>query len=1081
MTTKTTYALHEYNHSFDASLAQMWNESDNQWPGTFNEGVPQTEERVAEWMDRVEAIIKFVAVKNDSGEDTDGGFTAGKVVGYGDLWEDMGRPRSAYVALLNVHPEHQGRSLARRMLTGMVDWAVENDYDRITIDTWPANIKAMPLYKKVGFFWDPDTNVHMENYVPAVRLLPAAQDYFARHDWYCTYDRELKQVEDDMRHPCTGDMNVYILRWEADGDVIEAVFDRKAQALTGLETNRWAAYLRVGEGEPAQGVSYPMEWEFANKNPHPITVTVSAAADEGIELDYQTSLTLQPGEHKVVAAAYRVAADAPKFQIDNRHIPTPKVKSTLTIDGESLEFAAGLRYRPAVEFSLHPEVVSLLPGMPQTTHLQLHNRVKHPLTGTARLGLPDGLTTDWQTREFSADAEGYTGIPVTLTAKKSGYHRLNASVAFRDSGQSVATKPKHLPVTAIAPGGWAAGEGDEELILENDYFRITCKAKGGAAKIWNKVTQRNQARLDEEIGPPFTPANLHEQTYDLHLQPVEGDTGGARAAMTARSTRFPGLVVGREISLNASPLLKVRHWITNNGEETKTDLQLRPRVQLPRIESHHVTIPLRERIVREHASQFGNARGDLPEKPERYAEEWAAYEQSGHALGLIWPETGVEQIQSWWDSRFFYLTVPALEPGATVHLSPLYLYAGPGDWRTVRQTWRRLRDLAHTRIPDAPLAKAKQHFEIGFSPSPLLTIDDEITAELTASTTREYKLTGKITIHPPPGWVTEPDQAAISGVDHKSPATETVTLRAAAPRVGAVSGQLRLQTPAFDASRPFTILRLGERTSPVQVSTSQKSGYKIWRIANGRTEWEIAPAFSGCVIGWREKGRDTNHLHTSFPDDGELSWMKPWFGGIRPILHNPEKRGWPGKLHDETFTGSPLEAPGPRGLPWQGLRLTTGLTRDIFRGLRAEITYLTLPGSNLLKVVYRLVNETSVYRDAEPGVMAYFQVDGAPENGVLHTGEYHRKRTPHTAWMLAGHWAAVENPDTGRAAVVVNATGWQRVQAIDWGDDGGHFNVYEVTRVPPNGAYQMVVYLGLVESVAEGRLYEALCPLPATP
>ena len=81
-----------------------------------------------------------------------------------------------------------------------------------------------------------------------------------------------------------------------------------------------------------------------------------------------------------------------------------------------------------------------------------------------------------------------------------------------------------------------------------------------------------------------------------------------------------------------------------------------------------------------------------------------------------------------------------------------------------------------------------------------------------------------------------------------------------------------------------------------------------------------------------------NHLLTNFPHDGELAWMKPFFGGLRPTLHTPlEDRGWPGKLHTETFTASPVDAPDARALPWQGVRLSADLQKEVFRGLRVEL------------------------------------------------------------------------------------------------------------------------------------------------
>ncbi|NJN81320.1 MAG: GNAT family N-acetyltransferase [Caldilineaceae bacterium] len=177
MSTEEQYTIRPYAPVDNAGLAVMWNESDDRWPGTFNGGVPMTEARVAEWMEREVSLMRLVVQEK----------TTDAIVGYGSLWEEKTRPDTCYVDLLNVHPGHQGRSLARRMLTDMVDWATEQGYDRMTIGTWSANLYAMPLYKKVGYFWVPDTQVFMESFVPAIRRLAIAQPFFAKHDWYRTY------------------------------------------------------------------------------------------------------------------------------------------------------------------------------------------------------------------------------------------------------------------------------------------------------------------------------------------------------------------------------------------------------------------------------------------------------------------------------------------------------------------------------------------------------------------------------------------------------------------------------------------------------------------------------------------------------------------------------------------------------------------------------------------------------------------------------------------------------------------------------------------------------------------------------
>ncbi len=61
-----------------AKLAVMWNESDDQWPGTFSGGVPFDTERVYEWMERESGLA--VLVVDDPARE--------RIVGYGSLWKE---------------------------------------------------------------------------------------------------------------------------------------------------------------------------------------------------------------------------------------------------------------------------------------------------------------------------------------------------------------------------------------------------------------------------------------------------------------------------------------------------------------------------------------------------------------------------------------------------------------------------------------------------------------------------------------------------------------------------------------------------------------------------------------------------------------------------------------------------------------------------------------------------------------------------------------------------------------------------------------------------------------------------------
>jgi hypothetical protein len=184
--------------------------------------------------------------------------------------------------------------------------------------------------------------------------------------------------------------------------------------------------------------------------------------------------------------------------------------------------------------------------------------------------------------------------------------------------------------------------------------------------------------------------------------------------------------------------------------------------------------------------------------------------------------------------------------------------------------------------------------------------------------------------------------------------------------------------------------------------------------------------------------------------------------------------GWPGKLHEETFAAAPLKATDERGLSWRGVQLATAMKRDEFEGIRAEIAYLTVGDSNVLKVVYRLVNETSVYRHFRSGLLAFLQVDGQHKDTVLYGDGYQRKRTSQMSYTYPGPWGAAVNPDTGRAVVMVGASGERLVELANWGVDGGHLFFYNRVTLAPQGSHELVAYLALTESLEEARRYEAM-------
>ncbi|MCP4540759.1 MAG: GNAT family N-acetyltransferase [Chloroflexi bacterium] len=1054
----TEYKIRPYMPADNARLAVMWNESDDQWPGTFTQGVPMTEDFVREWMDEEVCLIRFVI---DSEAD-------GSIVGFGSLWETVGQTDGCHVEMLNVHPAHQKRSLARRMLTRMVDYAADHDYRRMTIETWPGNLKSVPLYKKVGFFWTPDTTVYMENYIPAIRQLAVAQRFFERHDWYATFRRELEQVEDDQRHPATGDTKVYAFRWEADGEYLEAVVDRLGQSLAGLETADFSAHTIVDESEPAQGITYPVRWKVVNKKDEPVDVSVLAEGQTGIKLNHRSSFTLAAGGKRVVEATFTCAADAPRLD-DDKFKAAPQIKTTLVVGGEVVKLGTGLRYRPAVEISAEPEFPSLLPGEPKTVHLQLRNRAGRPLSGTVSVSPQEGLTTDWLSQEFEAEDKDYVGLPLTVTCDQAGTVPLLVSTTFADAGRQITTNPQRIPLLVTPLGGVSADQGTDKIVVENDFFQLTCRTKGGICHVENKARQARDAIIAEEVGPPFEPRELQERQYGLALKRGQG---WAKATVTVKSDRFPGLTIAREITVTGSPLMQVRYQVTNDAA-TPSTFKLSPRLRFVGKDVSHVALPRKERVVIERMAEFPVAKGDMPKKPELLAEQWMAFTRDGQVAGVVW-NGDLEKHEFWWERLFLFFSERTLEPQSATNIGPLYVYAGPGDWRDVRRVWQR----TVGAVPQQPeiVPEPDRPHAFGVSPAPLVTLNGQIEASLYANSIRKREMQGRIVIELPSGWTVDQAEFPIESLTCKKPLAETLRLTATDKRIGAAGGQLRIEGNQFDEIRPFTMVRLGDERAAVRVEEMQESEQPLWVVDNGHSAWTVAPAYHGGVTTWREADSDVNHLMTAFPESGKRGWLKPWFGGIWPIITpvGDDEDIWPGKLHEETFTAAPLERADARGIPWRGVQVAASIKREGFEGLRAEVAYLTVGGSNILKVVYRLVNETSVYRRYTQGLLTFCQTDGRHQDTILYGEGYQRKSTAQMAFSKVGAWGAAVNPATGRAAVMVGASGKKRMELSDWGVDGGHLMFYNTITLKPHSSHEMVAYLALAESLEEAERYGSI-------
>ena len=1065
-----SYVIREFKHDdpHEAELlADMWNASEAGWPGGWTRGIADTGERVMERKAKMDRLAIFVAEH------------AGKIVGYCDLHAQPGETDVAYVPLLNVQPDHHGKSVGRRLVLAVLERTVELGFKQLTLGTWSGNLKSVPLYKKTGFFWVPETSAWMKNYMPTILRLPIARAFFEKHDWYGCFKRELTQEPDEITWH---GVKVFTYRFDADGETLEVVIDKQSERVTAVETDELAIACFVGAEDVPAGLEHPVRWEITNKRSEgpPCRVTLIAAAEAGIPLDAVE--TLEVSDTAVITKTFTPPVDVePPLPGKPEHAVT----STLVIDGEPLLLAPAVRAVPPVEIAY--DGTRLIPGKERERVLvTLRNRLKAAVSGTLSVDRNPNLTFDRQSAEFIVGPESWTSCEFWVATQDTGTFTTNMQVKgtarLDDRDVEVTTKPKRVTFCAAPLGSVVASVDDEakRVRLQSDVLHVDVGLRGGGATVANEITELVKTGMPE-LGPPFVEGRRTPSTYAYRLSEA-----GGRCAVTliAPSDVHTGMVVERTVTLGASPTVRIDQRVINN-----TTAPQKFKLRLGNWAALHgrITVPTRNGLLHEASPcrwVFPQSEDDLSKRPEDLAESWSAAEGKGCVAGMVWGRCEENTFGTGTPDLTFDL--PEIPPQSHVDLEPVYIIAGRGSWQRVREYWRRLHEPLD--VPERTWPVPQPVLQVGFADKPLFVVHETTSTTACLTHRRAKTLTGRLQIE---GADCDPASFDVIGVDGDNPFTAEVTLRLddVTPRVEPVT--LTFETDEKTESFPSPIVVLGNGGAAACVDEPDGA----IRIDNGLLSMRVAAAFAGSIVGVERDG--VAQLLSAYPESRPFVWMNLWFGGIHPYHDHPTNP----QMAKETFRGEHVERTGCRGIQWQGVKVLCDLDHKDQRGLSLETEYLTAGGSNVIALVTRRINRTDARRRLRAGVATWPQPGGSAENVVLHYDQFkplyergaptdvrvrqasHRRRGHSLPDIDCGRWAATENAQTGQAAALVAGGQECYIHAMDFGQGGVALvgQLSDTVDLEPGETLETLAWMVFCDSLDQARPYRVLAEMGSLP
>lgn len=1027
------------------ALTQMWRESNDQWPGTVSDGAELTPEWTRQWLTKQRCLETLV-------------WDAGDVIaGYCSIWEDKEDTKALYVSILNVAPRFQKLGLARRMLVRAVEYSRDWGAQHLDLHTWTGNLKAVPLYKKCGFFWEPETSVHMLNFMPAILKLSAAQPFFARHDWYTTLQCQLTQSEDREQWQGIG---VYSYQFVAGDEQLTIRIDRASRSMTAIETDSFAVSAIALNPEPARGFPTPIRWRINNRSKHSSQVTLLASGTPELAIEQRQTLHLAPGQSQEIEAEVMIAPDMAAIK---KGKAAPALGSLLVINDTVLELGTGLKPQAAIEIGLEPEHCVLMPGRAQSVEIWLRNRLKQPVDLTIGLIPQAGLQSDWTQHTCTIAAEDFASVPVILSAETGGVYSMPITMSIMHGGKPMLLPSQPAWVFALAPGSVEGAVLKDSIQIMNEHVRISINREGATANIIERATNIWLANYEGYAGPPLRPTEFRDGHFDLR---VEREHGTITAIASMASKTHPGLILHKYLTLNAGPLIRASFVLENRALEPRA-LQI-SHAMFTETNSANISLPLAQGIVQAPLEFFPGFLDHEQQLPTAYAARWLAFERHGTTLGMLWGND-IEHIEPGWGHMLTQLYDSP--PQSSVQPAELWLYVGLGGWQAVERIWRRMQAQSETERIVAP---TQQPIQIMPGQPIFCHTDEPLDTNMIVTHARATPLNGRVTLTLPEGWHATPASWPINNINWKMPHSEQLQITCnAAP--GAYMGSISLQSPVIDTDFELPLICLGKRQA-VEIHAERQHEQEVFRIDNGRITLLATPGFGGTISSLREG--QTELLRSAFPEVQTLPWINPWFGGMMPSMTMESERSWPGRLYREHFSAMPYSWDDPHGCCWQGIRQSTTLTHDEGRGIGMYFDVLTTGGSPVIRLVFSAINHTvATRRISHYAILLFVQPGGSYHTTTLWGPDARRQQIKpgeHMDFLHTGNWAAAQNNETGATLALIAPQGGAGL--LSTGSDGGHLELRLPRPVilPPHGHVELVGYLAIAGDLEEARRYSAL-------
>lgn len=937
-----------------ANLFNSFKDSDS-WPDGFGGDLIYTEENVRRQYEAKILENHIIIETADKSE----------IAGICFICKSWVHHDSWYIELLGVNPKFQGDGYGKALLLYATDLITKRNVQILTLETWGGNLKAMPLYKRQGYKWRPNTRVFMDNYIPQILNFPLFKDFFATYSWYDNFKPNITQTEDDL---FDDKMTIYEYYFEANKDnFLKVIIDRSVGKISGF-------HLKMGSDEIKISAKLPSTTNFIGIDEFQITLETELSLKEADidikvscteEIEIKGDMNPQINSRELSSNIYTAVIKAGTEELNIKENPEEYSKTEIVfnskLNGISFSLTVGVIPQHSINVSTTPESFVTQNSKEVDIPIQINN-----FTGQNKniaVELYDGELISFNEHskklklsEFDSEIICRANIKETTTK----VDHFNIEIKGED-GRSI--NRKELPILIFDEDKAVSYKFGQKIIVENKSIRMHLFKKSNPGDNCIYIEDKNREIKVEGypmlLGYPFDEYGSEFYTKDLTHKVTE-TYKGIEIISEGESSETTGIIIRRKVHIpNSGSTLFISFEVHNNSDSEIDNLGLMLSGEWwgGAIEQTGVVIPFKDGIVKRSVSELVPEWGD---DPYSLSEGWKAIEYINGVSGSIINRDEIDKIELNYDSPRIEYKIGKLKAGETYSAINL-CHHFCSSWKDVRMKWLALRNPVALNNQELKQPLYKNSEKIGLVSNGkkvshgLIIPKQQTKLSIVLDSYKKSKLIGNLELDIKSIGLNS-GKVDINNIEANRFESKVSIKPESCKRIA--SGKLTYNTLARIYETPVA-LSFYNKDESVKITEVNDGGNNYYEADNGFLKFQGSKDFLGTLHHLTTKDDNgSNYLLSYYPEKKPFLWWSRFYGGIgSKILKD-------GSWEIEDFKDTQFSGFKSKEGIWEGFGFKSEILdfHPSVKGLELTIKYLTLPESPLLLVNVEITNHSGVPR-----------------------------------------------------------------------------------------------------------------------